>query len=380
MPSKMNKNLSFHDLSTNSLKLRWAFVLFGVASSSARAANYQDTVIGLAPNFYYQLNETDPAAGALDTMGNAPAPGLFNGEYGGGGPIAGGPGALEVFQGIPVPGLGGADNLAHYSNDQGHLTLGDGNLFAASSITVALFLKAGPAQGGDRIFTNNLTDATKSFQVVTANNGLVLSVDPNNAGFEAERTLYLEDNSGPDRRFIDPESGWFHVIASTEGATGAERAENLRVWINGVDRTENLQPDTTGWGTDTGMAKIGGRRSDPTDSTTHSGAQDEVAIWLDRVLTDEEAMALWQAATNEVIVPLEITGIELTESEGESSVSLTWRSKPNRNYLIFSSTDLINWQEITDSYPSEGDTTSFTNTPIPPNPPVLFYKVEEGAP
>ena len=41
-------------------------------------------------------------------------------------------------------------------------------------------------------------------------------------------------------------------------------------------------------------AKIGGRRADPTDSTTHSGAQDEVAIWLNRTLTDEEALALYE--------------------------------------------------------------------------------------
>ena len=48
--------------------------------------------------------------------------------------------------GIAVPGLGGADNLAHYSNNSGHITLADGNLYGSSSITVALFFKAGPAQ------------------------------------------------------------------------------------------------------------------------------------------------------------------------------------------------------------------------------------------
>ena len=248
----------------------------------------------MAPNYYYELNETSTEGGAVDSTGNA-APGLYNGDYANG-PMVGAPGPLEVFDGIAVPGVGGAANLSHASNNAGHITLGDGNDYGANAITVAMFLKAGPAQGGDRIFTNNLTDPTKSFQIVTGNSGLVLAVDPTQAGANAERTLYLEDNSGPDRRLINADSGWFHIIASTSGATGAERAANFRLWVNGVDRTGNLQPDSVGWGTDTGMAKIGGRRDNAGDSTTHSGAQDEVAIWLDRVLTPEDAQKLWQAA------------------------------------------------------------------------------------
>ena len=155
-----------------------------------------------------------------------------------------------------MPGLGGTDNLAHYSNNSGHVTLGDGNLYGSSSITVAFFFKAGPAQGGDRLFTNNLSDPTKSFQVNVANDGLVLAVDPSQTGLNAERTLFMEDNSGPDRRLIQSDSGWFHVVASTFGSSGSERASNFKLWINGVDRTDNLQPNVTGWGIDTGLAKI----------------------------------------------------------------------------------------------------------------------------
>ena len=52
------------------------------------------------------------------------------------------------------------------------------------------------------------------------------------------------------------------MIASTFGDTGRERASNFKLWINGVDRTDNLQPNVTGWGINTGLAKIGGRRAD----------------------------------------------------------------------------------------------------------------------
>ncbi len=275
-----------------------------------------------------------------------------------------------------MPGLGGEENLAHYSNNEGHITLGDGDLFGSTAITVAFFFKAGPAQGGDRLFTNNLGDATKSFQVNTANDGLVLSVDPAGAGAPAERTLFLEDNSEPDRRLINEESGWFHVVASTEGATGPERASNLKLWINGIDRTGNLQPNSTGWGVDTGMAKIGGRRSNAADSTTHSGAQDEVAIWLNRVLTDNEVAGLWESAITEKVVPLVFTEIVVSEDGGETSVTITWQSQPNRNYAIFSSPDMTGWQEITDNYESEGDSTSFTDDAVPAGASRIYYKVE----
>ena len=130
-------------------------------------------------------------------------------------------------------------------------------------MTVALFIKAGEgAQGGDRVFTNNLVDPTKSFQIVIGNNGLVLAVDPNETGELAERTLYLEDNSGHDPRFLRR-----HPAGSTwsrrQRRGRAERASNLKIWVNGVNRTENLTPNVVGWGTDTGMVKIGGRRETP---------------------------------------------------------------------------------------------------------------------
>jgi hypothetical protein len=280
-------------------RFAWIGILAGVFSVTghdAKAAAYQDAVNALSPSYYYQLNETSTAGGVIDSTGHAAAPGTYNGDYVNGPAMVGGPGPLEVFGGLAVPGAGGAANLAHYSNNGGHILLGPGTDYGANSMTVALFLKAGGAEGGDRVFTNNLVDATKSFQIVTANDGLVLAVDPNSTGVTAERTLFMEDNSGPDRRLIDEGAGWFHVVASTHGATGADRANNFRLWINGVDRTENLQPNVTGWGVDTEFAKIGGRREDATDSTTHSGAQDEVAIWRDRVLTDAEVESLWAAA------------------------------------------------------------------------------------
>ena len=269
------------------------------AAGTAPAAPYQDAVKSLRPTYYYELNETTTDAGVRDTMGNATGPSSYNGDYVNGPPAVGGEGPLEVFDPLgplPVPGVGGASNLAHYSNNAGHIILGKGTDYGANAMTVAFFLKAGPAQGGDRIFTNNLADPTKSFQINCGNDGLVMAVDPSQGGAASQRTLYLEDGSGPDRRLIDPNSGWFHIVATTEGATGAERAANFKLWVNGIDRTAHLRGDPTGWGIETEFAKIGGRGPDPTSTQTHSGAQDEMAIWLNRALTADEVNSLWRAA------------------------------------------------------------------------------------
>ena len=364
--------------------IKYLLFIHFILIAHSNAANYQSTVIKLSPTYYYELNETTTEDGALDTMGNAPGKGEYNGDYGVGGPEVGGEGPMYVFSaddpvGIAVPGLGGEDNLAHYSNNSGHITLGDGNLYGSNSITVALFFKAGPAQGGDRLFTNNLQDPTKSFQVNVANDGLVLAVDPANTGFAAERTLFMEDNSGPDRRLIQSESGWFHVIASTSGSSGSERAANFKLWINGVDRTDNLQPNVTGWGINTGLAKIGGRRANAADSTTHSGAQDEVAIWLDRVLTDKEAESLWEAAITEKKIPLVIEDIEIEKADDSQSVTISWNSRRGRVYGLYTTTNLIDgeWEELDDSIEGEGETTSFTDPGLPLDDKIRFYRVVE---
>ncbi len=364
--------------------LKYSLIIYFILIAHSNAANYQSTVIKLSPTYYYELNETTTEDGALDTMGNAPGKAEYNGDYGVGGPEVGGEGPMYVFSpddpdGIAVPGLGGEDNFAHYSNNSGHITLGEGNLYGSSSITVALFFKAGPAQGGDRLFTNNLQDPTKSFQVNVANQGLVLAVDPANTGFAAERTLFMEDNSGPDRRLIQSGSGWFHVIASTSGSSGSERAANFKLWINGVDRTDNLQPNVTGWGINTGLAKIGGRKANAADSTTHSGAQDEVAIWLDRVLTDKEAESLWEAAITEKKIPLVIEDIEIEKADDSQSVSISWNSRRGRVYGLYTTTNLIDgeWEELDDSIEGEGETTSFTDPGLPLDDKIRFYRVVE---
>ncbi|MDG2382779.1 MAG: PEP-CTERM sorting domain-containing protein [Pirellulaceae bacterium] len=86
-------------------------------------------------------------------------------------------------------------------------------------------------------------------------------------------------------------------MATTEGANPDQRTKNIRLWLNGVDRTEDMLPGRDyGYGVNTDLAKIGGRFHNETHPTTHSGAQDEVSLWLDRALSDEEIGSLYEAA------------------------------------------------------------------------------------
>jgi|GEM_PF-6656878 len=310
---------------------------------------YADAIKALTPTFYYELNETDVDGGAADTMGNASELGFYNGTYapsvddafeaeaivGCEGPsivnelttAEENPEFVNVFgyEPIPLPGVG-EGNLAHCSYDAGHIELGPNDEYAASDITVSMFFRHEGVGGttGERLFTNNRTDAATSFQVNVGGEGLVIGVNPNAAGETAERTLWnfnVVDNPDGDfdRALINDNYGWFHLVASTHGAPN-ERAENIKVWINGEARTDDLVITEWGWGTDTTIAKIGGRREDGADSTTHSGAQDEVAIWLDRVLTDEEVTSIWQAATGVGTEPEPTCVVSTGDIDGSGTV------------------------------------------------------------
>ena len=308
------------------MKTRCLLGLF-VLTSTAFAADtpYTDAIKSLSPNYYYELNETDVDQDVIDTMGNASEVGVYNGDYADsleflepGFGLVGceGPSIINDiptmeenpdfvnkfgYEPIAAPGLG-EGNLAHCSYDAGHIELGPGEEYGASDMTVAMFFRHEEKSGttGERLFTNNLTDAATSFQINVGGEGIVVAVNPNDSGDLAERTLWnfdIEDNPDgePDRAVIDGDYGWFHIVASTHGAP-SERAGNIRVWINGTERSEDLVTTTWGWGVNTEFAKIGGRHDDPSTSTTHSGAQDEVAIWLDRVLSEEEVASIWEAA------------------------------------------------------------------------------------
>ena len=80
------------------LKVALVFLVSGLMALPAVAENYQNAIKRLQPTYYYELNETDPVGGAIDSMGNAPANGTFNGNYVNGPAMVGAPGPSAVFR------------------------------------------------------------------------------------------------------------------------------------------------------------------------------------------------------------------------------------------------------------------------------------------
>lgn len=65
-----------------------------------------------------------------------------------------------------------------------------------------------------------------------------------------------------------------------------------------------------------------------------------------------------------------ITDIQL----GDGTVELTWSSSPGASYAVDMATELSGWLEVTDSYDSEGESTTYVAT-VTPDVKVLYYRI-----
>jgi predicted RNA-binding protein with TRAM domain len=78
--------------------------------------------------------------------------------------------------------------------------------------------------------------------------------------------------------------------------------------------------------------------------------------------------------------PVIMTDIYVSEGAESNSVTLIWQSRPGRTYAVFASEDLQTWTQLnSDSVPSGGDQTSFTDEAISQKETSRYYRVEESA-
>ncbi|MDZ4781476.1 MAG: PA14 domain-containing protein [Planctomycetia bacterium] len=283
------------------------FCAFGSNQAFGSGA-YSDAVISLNPTHFYQLDETAIGAPRLDGGGNkkGTASGVGGFQYDGpvidtgtsGSPINGfyegffngidpAPFATIGAAGPQFPGFD-ANNRAFDANDRGSINLGPGSNFAANAMTVSYWFAAGNALAGDRFFANNQTDPSTAFQTVFGNSAnFVVSINPNgNTPAESRQVDHATVNV-KDRQ-------WHHVVASRNG----NNIEDVIVVIDGHDFSNDLVDSTDGWGTtgnDAHIASRDGGDGGPNQRTV-TGAMDEVAVWLNRQLTVQEAISLYDAA------------------------------------------------------------------------------------
>ena len=121
---------------------------------------------------------------------------------------------------------------------------------------------------------------------------------------------------------------------------------------------------------------LGSRSSGP----GYKGELDDFQMYNTELTPDQIAqMYLDPGSIASFVPPPPFEIISIVHDEAAGSVTLTWNSEAGKSYGIDSSTDLTpsQWQEVTDSWESQGNETSFTQTGIEPSTNRLFYRVRE---
>lgn len=251
-------------------------------------------------------NGVSPDSGALQNHG------ILEGSY---------PPADLAFPGPSLPGFD-AGNRAFYANNNGSVGLGagSGELYAQEFMTVSFWAKQPDnVEGGDRIFTNNVQrlsgGSENSFQVVFGvgdGGGLVVAT-----GQEADMQVHL-----PPPVYQTKNDEWHHIVVSRNG----DNVNDILLVIDGVNYSgPTLVPTTATWGVEPPDARIASRNVAPRPQTLN-GAVDEMAIWLDRSLTYDEALGLWNAAQTPVPEPSSVA-VALLAAAGAAGAAYRRRSR-----------------------------------------------------
>jgi hypothetical protein len=330
---------------------------WSISAQLGLADAYSDAVQALAPTHYYRLDET--TIGTVTDIGSSP----INGTHEGTGLVspnpepfpgddigfagAAGPDVVYKWDGvslttIPLPGFAAA-NRSLFANgglavNLGPAIVGGQNRFAHTTMTMATWFKvtANPdlpgeaeiqftpaSEGGERLWTNNFegqdlpgtsaldtsdVDDLGHFQIdLGAGANLVVSLDNRFGGpgqeLKSNFQIPHRDNhpgpfgpAGPGSGFAVKDNSWHHIVVSRNG----DDINNVLLVLDGEHITTDRYADSTdSWGiTEPFDARIGTRTTAPHDQT-FNGWIDEMAIWIGRQLTVNEAIGLWRAATGQ---------------------------------------------------------------------------------
>jgi hypothetical protein len=257
--------------------LRWGFVVAWVVGSGGIArADYPAAVTALGPNHYYRLDET--AVGTVTDIGTSRTNGAHAGDFGATGGVLG-------VQGVTLPGFSG-ENKALWANDAGAVNLGASGSFGQATMTVALWFKnptpTGTGVSSDRLFQNNTTAAPLIIAASSSLDGTIhvaTGTLPGDGLQLSPSKLWLLNNA------------WHHLVVVRNG----DRAANLKVYVDGKDRTGLFSGAPFSWTTTGDRAWIAAA-----DASQHLGLSnatvDEVAIWNNRALSGNDVRGLYDAA------------------------------------------------------------------------------------
>jgi hypothetical protein len=207
----------------------------------------------------------------------------------------------------------------------------------------------GPGNGGgERLFTNNFNgqdlpgtsaldqsdvDDLGHFQIDLGGANFIVSIDNNFSD-------PLKSNYQIVHRYEDPVNGisvkdasWHHVVVSRNGD---DIYDTILVIDGELISTDRYANSTDSWGIDAPFdARIGTRMTAP-HHQTWGGWIDEMAIWIGRHLTAEEAISMWNAAAG-ITAPGDFDGNGTVEGHD----FMVWQQGQGST---FDASDLQDWK------------------------------------
>jgi hypothetical protein len=157
-----------------------------------------------------------------------------------------------------------------------------------------------------------------------------------------------------------------HVVYRWDQAT-----TTMELYLDGV--LAGVNTAATGFEMPTGSGQLGNNGG---GTEGMLGTMERVTVYND-ALSPEDILAhanAWLGSDD--LRPLEINEVSHGIVDENVNVTLIWNSRPETSYVVETSLNLIDWEELTDSHPSEGERTSLVHS-FSRNPPVirLFYRV-----
>ncbi|MCB1098343.1 MAG: LamG domain-containing protein [Verrucomicrobiae bacterium] len=263
--------------------------------------------------------------------------------------------------------IGGAAQLTDTGGNNYFLIPSIPGLIAAPGITISAWIAPTVQQssGYNGIFM------TRTINAETGNSWGI--------AYEAEHLDTRVDGPGIDSEegSILPDEGWYHVVMVWNGEEGTHTQ-----YLNGEE-------SATGSGFQGRIAETSGPwyigyDDCCGDTRDFDGIIDDVAVW-DKALTSEEVSAIYANGLEGIGAGgVAGPGLEFTQVavQSDGSVSLTWRSKGNKEYALRYTTDLTSptddWIELDDGIPAEGAETTFTVPPLNGLPAEVYFIVIEG--
>ena len=266
-------------------------------------------------------------------------------------------------EGRAVASFNGSDNLLariHAAED-------DLPISRHPAYTISMWVKiTGTGQNDLRMFSES-----SSF-----NAGPLLNLGTRNNGSDDSFDVYLRDAGSPNHQFstgLPLDGTWKHIAYTHNDAN-----QQIQLYIDGVlDRDTWIFKDIVSPDVDT--TSIGAiLRADP--SHWVMGMIDEVSLWKG-VMSPAKIADLAAGTTPDEIAGTAAFEITSITRDSDGNTTFTWNSRAGATYGVWASLDLEEpWSELTDSYESQGEQTSFTlpaGTPFldPATEPRIFFRV-----